>query len=231
MKLIASLLALSLIGFSQFAAADSRLIYNYRFAEGAHGWSADFADYPSGEEEFYELYSGIEKLPPYFDKQKLAFLLTGNNHSADLCMFLRKQVTKLKPNTKYKAFFQTTIASNATNDSFGIGGSPATSVFIKAGASVSRPTAALNGNRRLNIDKGNQSSEGNDALVLGHIGVDNAFDPSKYMIKTLSNAEPFYIQSDDQGTAWLFVGIDSGYEATTSVFIKRIKVSFEEVVD
>ena len=142
MKVITSLVALSLLGLSQLALADSMLIYNYRFAEGAHGWSADFADYPAGEEEFYELYAGIEKLPSYFDKQRLAFLLSGNNHSADLCMFLRKKVTKLKPNTKYKAFFQTTIASNATSDSFGIGGSPATSVFLKAGASVVRPTAA-----------------------------------------------------------------------------------------
>ena len=228
MKVITSLVALSLLGLSQLALADSMLIYNYRFAEGAHGWSADFADYPAGEEEFYELYAGIEKLPSYFDKQRLAFLLSGNNHSADLCMFLRKKVTKLKPNTKYKAFFQTTIASNATSDSFGIGGSPATSVFLKAGASVVRPAAALNGNRRLNIDKGNQSSEGNDAIVLGHIGVDNAFNPKKYMIKTLSNSDPFYIQSDNDGNAWLFIGIDSGYEATTSVFIKRVKASFVE---
>src|SRR5688500_2611678 len=100
---------------------------NTNFAGGdAQGWQAGFADYPVGQESFYELESGIRDLPAEVGAGK-AYFLSSNNHSDDVFMFLKRRIGTaqgLKANTEYLARFDITFASDAPSGCPGIGGSP-----------------------------------------------------------------------------------------------------------
>src|SRR5512133_3935105 len=73
----------------------------YGFFDNMEGWTVNFSDYPVGEEQFYELQSGLVKLPPPLDTTQYAVLISGNNHSDDLFSYLYKPLTGLAPNTTY----------------------------------------------------------------------------------------------------------------------------------
>ena len=76
----------------------------------------------------------------------------------------------------------------------------------------------------MNLDAGNQSSGGRDAIVLGHIGVPTG---GAYLAKDLnSGATAFTVTTDATGSAWLLVGTDSGYEGRTILYYSRIEAVF-----
>lgn len=206
-------------------AAETRL-YHYSFANGSLGWTGDFADYPAGEEEFYQLALGFARLPSYLATDRFAIVLSGNNHSDDLCMFLRRKVTGLSPDTDYQVRLRVRLASNAPAGAVGIGGAPGESVFVKAGVSLMRPAADPQ-TRLLNIDKGNQSVGGADAIVLGDIAVSTPIDAPRYRFKVLENTrEPFAFRTDASGEAWLFFATDSGFEGSTRLLVAGFTAEF-----
>lgn len=207
-------------------AAASVKEFAYNFANGNQGWAADFADYPEGEEEYYRLAFDFIKLPSYLATNRFALRLSGNNHSDDLCMFLRKRISGLQPNTNYRVEFSVRLASNAPIGAAGIGGAPGESVFVKAGVSLARPTSdpIL---RFLNIDKGNQGTSGDDAIVIGHVGVNTPVFAPAYRFKVLENRNRvFQFRTDDLGKAWLFFCTDSGFEGLTRVYVVEYSARF-----
>jgi hypothetical protein len=201
--------------------------FNFNFSKGHDGWIADFADYPVGEEVFFELNWGWSNLPhPVHETQKGMFL-SGNNHSDDLLMFIKRQVEGLEPNTEYDLMFNVTIESNVPVGQMGVGGSPGESVFFKVGASAQEPIKQIQGNYyRINIDIGSQSNGGNDGIVIGDLAnpaVD--LEDQSYMPKELHSPRSFKAKTDGNGRLWLLVGTDSGFEATSHYYIASISVS------
>ena len=70
-----------------------------------------------------------------------------------------------------------------------------------------------NGQVVMNIDKGNQSLGGKDAIVLGNVAnhLTNCLQFT-YETKILDSATPFNVRTDPGGSLWLLVGTDSGYD-------------------
>lgn len=226
---------LSVVGLALFAwvlmaatvnAAETRL-YTFGFGQGSLGWAADFADYPAGEEDFYRLEFGFSRLPASLDTTRpFALVIAGRNYSDDLCMFLRRKVTGLSPDTDYAVRFRVRVASNAPAGAVGIGGAPGESVAFKAGVALARPTANPV-TRLLNIDKGNQSVGGQDAMVLGNIAVPTSISVPRYRFKILANRDdPFLFRTDASGEAWLFLATDSGFEGYTRLMLSRVSAEF-----
>ena len=203
---------------------NSRVNFTYDFDSSTEGWMGDFADYPAGEEENYALDFGHSSLPESIDITQGALKLSGRNHSDDLFMFVKKEITGLTPNKQYRINFEVEFASNVADGEFGIGGSPGESVYIKAGATATEPQKIEDdlGWYRLNIDYGNQSEGGNDMIVLGNFA--NGTNENVYVLKTLSNSTLFLATSGNNGTLWLLVGTDSGFEGETTIYINKIKV-------
>jgi len=204
---------------------------SFDFSQSQGDWKVDFTDFPSGEEDsaFYELRFSYTNRPENLGANKKSMMLSGNNHSDDLFMFMKKKITNLTPNTDYAMVFEVELASNAPKGSVGIGGSPGESVYLKAGASATEPKKVIESNQyALNIDKGNQSTSGESTVVLGNIAVD--FDTDEYTLITRNNAStynnPFVAKSNSKGELWLFVGTDSGFEGTTTVYYTKINVVF-----
>ena len=203
---------------------DNKVIIEFQFDNDndADGWEAAFADYPVGEEEFYELTARLEQLPSPLENIA-GFNVSGNNHSADLFMFIKKKFSGFEPNTRYQLQFEITFATNVPSGCFGVGGPPGEAVFIKAGATVIEPLPFNDGSGfyLMNVDKGNQSVGGSDAIPIGDFANSkdcNDLDFS-YELKTLKSEEnEFSLFTDFEGTLWILFGTDSGFEATTSIY-------------
>jgi len=158
--------------------------------------------------------------------------MSGANISDDLFMFWKGHFVGLAPGASYTARFTVEIASSAGTGCGGIGGAPGESVFVKAGASLVEPLALLNshGQYRMNIDKGNQSVGGTNAIVLGNIATDAACrSVSDWRLKQLaSGSNGVTVQAGSDGGVWLLVGTDSGFEGATALYVTRFQAAFEQ---
>lgn len=204
------------------AAAAFRPTHAFDFRFGDQLFAGGFADYPEGEEAFYELAYGLAPLPDDLAGGVTALRITGNNHSDDLFMFVKRQMTGLEPSTGYRLRFIVKIASNAPKGALGIGGALGEAVTVKAGATTAEPVArAVEGFVEMNVDKGNQANGGADASVLGHIAVSNTKDGTRHRFKTL-RSRTLSARTDADGKLWILVGTDSGFEGTTTLYYARI---------
>jgi hypothetical protein len=211
---------------------DDAIVLTWDFAAAAHGWTAGFADYPVGAEDAYELESGHSALPAPLDQSRKGLLLSGNNHSDDLLMYVTRRVDGLEPGTTYRVRFEVEIATSAPRGCVGVGGSAGESVYVKAGAADVEPERTSDDQQhwRLSVDIGNQGADGVNGITIGDVantGTDCA--SPVYQLKQLASApKVLEVQTDDQGSLWLIVGIDSGFEATTRLWFTRIGVRLTE---
>ncbi|MCB0838209.1 MAG: hypothetical protein KDE26_14595 [Bacteroidetes bacterium] len=203
--------------------------FSFDFETSSEGWEAGFADYPDGEEVFYELSSSHDTIPSAAVSDHKGLKIVGNNHSDDLFMFFKKQVTGLVPLTTYKVQFDLEMASQYPENSVGVGGSPGASVYIKVGATDIEPNAEIsNGEKLMNIDKGNQATEGQDMINLGTVGIDG--DEFVYKIIERDNLNnEFQVTTDADGKVWLIVGTDSGFEGLSVLYYDKIEARFTAV--
>lgn len=202
-----------------------QLEFLYYFLSDTEGWVGDFADYPQGEEYFYELVFEYSTLPYPLDETKGSLKISGDNHSDDLFMFVKKKISGLTPNTTYQLTFNIEFASNAADGMIGVGGSPGESVSIKAGATQVEPVKELDihdNYYRMNIDKSNQAQSGKDMIVIGDFSNDT--DQNIFILKSVTNQTPFQAQANNSGELWFVVGTDSGFESTTTIYFNKIEV-------
>ncbi len=201
--------------------------YTFNFNNGQSGWIGGFADYSVDREDDFELDFSLAPLPEPLDTSRQALRITGTNLSDDLFMYTKTKLTGLIPNATYQLTFDIEIAYDAPEDAPGIGGSPGGSNFLKVGASAIEPMKVANeGFYQLNLDKGNQAQGGEDALVIGNIGHQN--DEFVYQFIQRDNKDmPITATTDATGGLWVFIGVDSGFEGTTTFYITEVSVRVE----
>jgi hypothetical protein len=204
------------------------ITYTFDFSTSQHDWIPGFADFPAGADDstFYELQFSHTQRP---GSDKKALMLSGNNHSDDLFMYIKKKLVNLDPNTQYTLTFEVEFASDAKEGSVGAGGSPAESVYMKAGASDMEPKSVIENDAHvMNIDKGNQSQPGIDMIVIGNVAVPT--NSTGYVLTNRTNAPyssnnynaPVVVTTNASGEVWLIVGTDSGYEGITTLYYTTI---------
>ncbi|MHA6248499.1 hypothetical protein ACXYMU_11220 [Pontibacter sp. CAU 1760] len=199
--------------------------FTYMFDSGPEGWEGGFADYPKDwDTARFEFVYQHADLPAEVNSSGKSMLISGRNISDDLFMFMKKQITGLEPNKTYKATFVVELASMYLEKSVGIGGSPGGSVYLKAGGTTTEPMpVVVEDDVRMNIDKGGQSLGGKDMVKLGTIGI--AGDESKYTLIQRDNKQnPVSITTDGNGSLWVIIGTDSGFEGTTRLYYNTIEV-------
>jgi hypothetical protein len=203
----------------------------FTFTEGSSGWEGDFADYPVEGEAYYELSWGWENLPLPLDSLTKGLFLGGKNQSDDLFMFVRHRIDGLKANTSYYLDFTVIVECNTPAEAIGIGGAPGESLYFKVGASTEKPCkVAQEGYYFLNVDKGNQSTGGASAQVIGDLAnpAVTSEDPH-YQPKDLYSTTPLLAKTDANGSLWIFLGTDSGFEGATRFYIAKISLDCKEI--
>jgi len=231
MKTIQLYSLLLLMGLLTFTACDDDddmdfdFSFEYDFAQSQHGWTGDFADYPVGEEDFYELSFAYENLPAPLDTTQKALEIIGSNRSDDLFMFTKKKLTGLSANTEYTVQFDLQLASQYPENSVGIGGSPGAANYLKVGASTVEPQkVATDDFYQLNVDKGNQSQGGADAVVVGTLGIPG--DDFVYtLIERNNDEQSLQATTNADGELWVFIGVDSGFEGLTRYYITEADIT------
>jgi hypothetical protein len=211
---------------SLFAVRVAAQTFDFTFENGSEGWRGDFADYPVGDSVFYELSWTHAPLPWPLSAADSALRISGNNHSDDLFMFLKRRLTGLIPHQTYTVVISMDIASRYPTNAAGVGGAPGEGVTLKAGAMTREPVKVVaGGSYRMNIDKADQTQPGVDMDTIGHVGVTDS--TTVYTIIHRSNhIHPCTVTADAAGEVWICIGTDSGFEATTTLYFDRITVVF-----
>ncbi len=204
----------------------------YTFDSGAEEWGPIFADYSTDADTSADgmaLTVAHRPLPEAVPDGHGLFL-SGRNHSDDLFMGLRRRITGLSPNTTYALTIEATLASAAPSDCAGIGGPPGESVWLKGGAAPEKPTRTVDATDwyRLTVDKGGQSQGGSQVRVLGVIanGIEECHD-TPFRLIDRSMDESLAVTTNADGSLWLLVGTDSGFEGTTRLYYDSIHVALE----
>jgi hypothetical protein len=242
--IVSFFLGCSFLSFFAHADTDNKneidiKTYKYSFAKNDY-FKVSYADYPKGQEDFYELeFTEGAQLPPEIKPNQRGLKVSGNNHSDDLFIYVYKRLDGLKANTTYQVHFSLEFATNVAANTLGVGGSPGSSVFVKIGAVATKPKRYLESSNyyRVALDKGNQEIDGKDMILLGTIGVDNA-DSNYYQIKTLpyqpdakmqEKLKHYTVTSNKKGEVWLILGTDSAFESKSTIFYTNVVANFKEL--
>jgi|WetSurMetagenome_2_1015567.scaffolds.fasta_scaffold209457_1 hypothetical protein len=207
---------------------DNVLEFNYTFTAGTENWQSLFSDYPVGEENFYELEFTNAFLPPPLDQNIKSLKISGNNHSDDLVSVIFHRFENLQINKAYSITFNIDFASNTPIGAVGVGGDP--NLFIGVGGLNYLPKNNIDNlnTYRPNFISKIQSGQSNEVFqIIGNIGVSTTI-PTPYTIINRNNiGNPITIKSNSEGQIWLMIAIDSGFEATTTLYYKSINIKFE----
>lgn len=202
------------------------------FESGANGWEALFGSYPEGEEEFYGLDSDVKALPTPLDQSKKAFMLSGNNHSDALRMFMVKQIDGFIPGASYQLSVSLKLASMYPSSGIGIGGGPGSAVHIVAYASAGgfekkySDDSNSSGYFDIEIIKDTVDDKAQSTADLGTVGIEG--EEYVYTMIERQNDEPLVCKADSNGKIWFIVGTWSGFEGITTLYYDEVKIEFQK---
>ena len=199
----------------------------YDFNQGNQQWQAGFSDYPSDNASIYQLESGMRNLPTGYTGQ--GFYIQGMNHSDDLFMYIKRKITGLEPATRYQLSVSVRFLTDAAANCAGAGGAPGESVYLKFGYASEEPRQA---GYYLNVDKGNQSQDGSNARVLDHVASSElSCNGNNFANKIVSGSgsTPLQFTSNADGSIWVFLGTDSGFEGLTRLYYRELELRFTPV--
>jgi hypothetical protein len=197
----------------------------FDFAQGNGGWLTGSADYTPATAPT-DVITEIRSLPAPL--AGWGFYLAGTNRSDDLFIYAKTQLSGLVASTTYRLSAQVEFATDVPAGCVGVGGAPGESVWIVAAASTSEPLTVFNGqDYRVNLDRGNQSQGGPQGLVLGNITNSvSACGARRWETKTVASPDPssLLVTADDRGAVWILVGMDSGFESLSRIYLRRVSV-------
>ena len=203
-------------------AADTKQTFDFEKSDSS--FTPIFTDYPAGNgDEFYELKHEWAASPT---KDGKALFLSGNNHSDDLFMGYYKKIGGLTAGQLYEFQVSFRLATNVKGGMIGVGGSPGSSVYVKGGITAEQPRRSADEQNHycLNIDKGNQGVGGRDMLLLGNLEKEDEQHPGEYEWKNFEFT--MQAKANENGSVYLTLGTDSGFEATSSYYLDDISVSW-----
>ncbi|SDW03991.1 Copper amine oxidase N-terminal domain-containing protein [Paenibacillus sp. CF384] len=210
------------------AQTPGRMDFNYQFNKDMEGWKGGFADMPVDyDKAIYELDYARNLLPIDKNTANYGLKLTGHNRSDDLFMFLSKGIGGFKANTSYDVNLKFAMYTEAGGGMSGIGGSPAESVFLKAGILANEPLSVLTSTPgsdyyRMNVDIGSQGAGGKDVKVIGNAAKPDAGKDGYQRVEFDYSAK---VTANAKGEIYILIGADSGFEGLTTLYFDDVKVT------
>jgi hypothetical protein len=191
---------------------------NFDFSQEQHGWQHGFAQYPAGPDDsvYYELKYAYQSEPG----GSKSIMLSGNNRSTELFMYLKRKLEGLSPNTVYTLTFNVSLFADAQQVSTVAAGE---SVFLKVGATGIEPKSLIDRDRFImNIDKGDLNESGDDMISIGDLSTPAGTYTQITRTNSSNTNSPFEVKSNSRGEIWLIVGTDSGASGKTTLYYSKI---------
>lgn len=220
-----SAILIAVVGMSCEEDDPREVVIEQDFNTGKNGWEAVFAEYPPDQTD-YELESGIKTLPQPLDQQRSGYMLSGNNHSDALQMFLVKKLDGLDSTATYQVEVEVELASKYPDGSVGIGGSPANAVHIIAHVCGGGYELVDGDQGNVEVDL-NKEPYGYTQVELGDVAI--PADHTEYELINRKGTGPQTVKPDNKGEIWLLIGTWSGFEGPTTLYYTDLKITFTEV--
>lgn len=225
---VAALAALAACGGGNDGPVPLQLVVD--FNSGVGGWSGAAADYTAETAPSNTLFEQRAIPSPLAGK---GYYVGGTNRSDDAFLYVKKQFTGFRPSTRYKLSFQLKAASDTPSGCMGVGGAPGEAVWVVVGASATEPKTVLkDGEYRVDLDRGNQAGSGVYGKVLGTLAnkvPDCGARVYQSLTYTGTAAQAITIETDAAGAAWIFLGIDSGFEAESHILFQSFVMNADPV--
>lgn len=187
-------------------------------------WTFGTADY-SEQTAPEDIVTRVEPLPAPFTGSGL--VLAATNRSDDALVYAVRVVDELPPGSNWDVGVDPEIVTQTPTGCVGVGGSPGESVWMVASA-AGKPIAPvlINGETRLDLDRGNQSQGGPQGVVLGTIAATSTNCSGEVPAESKSFLAGRFLtaQADAQGRIWVMVGMDSGFEARSRIWIRSVRL-------
>lgn len=208
---------------------------SYTFDEDLQGFSVFSADYDTDHPYNDQIFIGLAATPEPFEyRNSLKF--KWNNYSDDMKGVIFKQFDGLEANKKYTVTFELDLVTYISYECGGIGGSPSEGVNAKGAILNYKPERIIvDGDYRANVqDSQKGNNEGDETVWIGDIGLPTTTcvsDPADriWEQKTIKNEQEFIFTNDNQGEAWLYISLDSGFEGVTEVYYTDLRVTYQKL--
>jgi len=212
-------------GFT-YAGKSDRVDWSFDFNNGPQGWTHIFTDLPPEDDVpggFFELDAGISPLPPELGVPGSGYLLSGNNHSDDLGMYLVRKFDRndgIIPLQSYRAHIEVAFASNAPTGCLGAGGPPGEGVLLQLGLTPNPPTRIVDAENRLRLTNREARFEAGNIAN----GIPCPTDGSDAPYRLLTRSHDLIVEANAEGELWALVGTESGFESTTRLYYKSVQL-------
>ncbi len=220
-----SVLLIAMVAMSCEEDDPAEVVFEQDFNTGKNGWEAVFAEYPPTQTD-YELESGIKTLPQPLDQRRSGYMLSGNNHSDALQMFLVKKLEGLDSTATYQVDVEVKLASKYPDGSVGAGGSPANAVHIIAHVCGGGYDLVDGDQGNVEVEL-NKESYGYTQVELGDVAI--PADHTEYEMISREGTGPQTVRPNNKGEIWLLIGTWSGFEGITTLYYTDFKITFTEV--
>ena len=192
------------------------------FESGNNAYNYGFANYAADKEETYEFTTQITDIP---DLESKGLLLSGNNKSDGLIMYLTKDIVALT-DTEYTVTLDFDIAINKKS-AISEENTSLKAIYVKAGVTnISFAPELDNKNYyRSNWDIGELGNSGTDARALGTAEKVNS-DDETYQYKHFSQS--FSVITDEKGLICVLIAVDSNVSSVSSVYFDNIVIEIAE---
>jgi hypothetical protein len=197
----------------------------FDFTRGSAGWTGGSSDYSVATEP---VDVAVELRSASSPHRGMALYMAGTNRSDDLFVYAKRRVSGLAPYTRYRVGFSIRFLTNVGSQCAGAGGPPGEAVTVKMGASRQEPLTLQQGSDFvLNVDKGNQAASGSEAAALGHLAAAGlGCSRASFVEKSLHRPDALSVRTGGRGSAWLMIGLDSGFEGFSQAYIRSATFDF-----
>ena len=137
--------------------------------------------------------------------------ISGLNTSGELFMYMKREISGLKPNTRYQVNFMVEFATKYNTNGITAGGSPGDGVIMKAGVTQVEP----------------KNFQNDEMCDLGPIGLTDTTTVWAINYKDNFN-HPFSFTTGPDGSAWLIIGEESSCICRTEIYFTNLFVDFTE---
>lgn len=206
------------------------LVSVFDFEAASQDWIGGISDYPVASLDTYNYVESGAQLMYNSVLRSNGLSIGAENPHGELFYFFQRKIDGLKPNAFYKIDFEFLIMSQLNS---GVAKNASEDIFLKIGAVNYEPELTKIQWKNdeeymiLNVEKGLENKDsGNELTNVGSIMRFTSDDPETISGNTFD--VPIFVRTDQSGSIWLIIGVDSGIKNYLTFSMVALTVYYTE---